>query len=55
MRKSSKVWIWQHDKRADDYKTILNCVRKIDEKEKRLGKALALKKVALRCSTDISL
>ncbi len=21
------VWIWQHDKRTDDYKIILNCVR----------------------------
>jgi hypothetical protein len=30
--KSSMVWIWQHDKRTDDYKIILNCVRKIDEK-----------------------
>ncbi len=41
MRKSSTVWIWQHDKRTDDYKIILNCVRKfmkINEK-KRLGKA----------------
>ncbi len=38
------VWIWQHDKRTDDYKIILNCVRKIDEKineKKRLGKAEA--------------
>ncbi len=26
-RKSSMVWIWQHDKRTDDYKIILNCVR----------------------------
>jgi hypothetical protein len=23
------VWIWQHDKRIDDYKVILNCVRKL--------------------------
>jgi hypothetical protein len=29
LRKSSTVWIWQHDKRADDYKIILNCVRKL--------------------------
>jgi hypothetical protein len=32
LRKSSMVWIWQYDKRTDDYKIILNCVRKIDEK-----------------------
>jgi hypothetical protein len=41
------VWIWQHDKRTDDYKIILNCVRKIDEKineKKRPGKAQTLKK-----------
>jgi hypothetical protein len=25
LRKSSTVWIWQHDKRTDDYKIILNC------------------------------
>jgi len=25
------VWIWQHDKRTDDYKIILKC-KKIDEK-----------------------
>jgi hypothetical protein len=28
LRKSSTVWIWQHDKRTDDNKIILNCVRK---------------------------
>jgi hypothetical protein len=27
--KSSMVLIWQHDKRTDDYKIILNCVRKM--------------------------
>jgi hypothetical protein len=32
LRKSSMVWIWQHDKRADDYKIILNLCKKIDEK-----------------------
>jgi hypothetical protein len=29
MRKSSMVWIWENDKRTDDYKIILNCVRKL--------------------------
>jgi hypothetical protein len=29
LRKSSTVWIWQHDKRTDDCKIILNCVRKL--------------------------
>ncbi len=29
LRTSSMVWIWQHDKRADYYKIILNCVRKL--------------------------
>ncbi len=40
MRKSSTVWIWQHGKRTDDYKTILNCVRKLMKKkeEKEAGK-----------------
>jgi len=32
LRKSSMVWIWQHDKRTDDYKIILNLCKKIDEK-----------------------
>ncbi len=27
--KSSMVLIWQHDKRTDDYKIILNCLRKM--------------------------
>jgi hypothetical protein len=35
------VWIWQHDKKTDDYKIILNCVRKLMknkvEKEARKG------------------
>jgi hypothetical protein len=38
------VWIWQHDKRTDDYKVILNLCKKIDEKynqNKRLGKVQA--------------
>jgi hypothetical protein len=29
LRKSTMVWIWQHDKRTDDYKIIFNCVRKL--------------------------
>jgi hypothetical protein len=32
LRKSSMVWIWQHDKRTDDNKIILNLCKKIDEK-----------------------
>ncbi len=31
LRKSSMVLIWQHDKRTDDYKMILNLCKKIDE------------------------
>jgi hypothetical protein len=41
LRKSSTVWIWQHDKRTDDYKIMLNCVRKLmknkSEKEAEKG------------------
>jgi len=35
------VWIWQHDKRIDDKKKILNCVRKLIKlsNKKRLRKA----------------
>jgi len=29
LRKSAMVWIWQHDKRTDDYKIILNNVIKL--------------------------
>jgi hypothetical protein len=25
------MWIWQHGKMTDDYKIILNCVRKLGE------------------------
>jgi hypothetical protein len=28
-RKSPMVWIGQHDRGTDDYKIILNCVRKL--------------------------
>jgi hypothetical protein len=44
LRKSSMVWIWQHDKRTDDYKITLNCVRKLmknkSEKEARKGPSI---------------
>ncbi len=45
LRKPSMVWIWQHDKRTDDYKIILNCVRKLmkNKSEKKVGKAIDLK------------
>jgi hypothetical protein len=41
------VWIWQHGERTDDYKIILNCVKKLLENKckKMLGKAQTLKKV----------
>jgi hypothetical protein len=29
LRKSSTAWIWECDKRKDDYKIILNCIRKL--------------------------
>jgi hypothetical protein len=35
MRKSSMVWIWQHDKRTDDYKIMLNLCKKIDGRKIR--------------------
>ncbi len=35
MRKSSTVWIWQHDKGTDDDKIILNCVRKLMKKREK--------------------
>jgi hypothetical protein len=40
LRKSSTVWIWQPDKRTDDYKMIFNLCKKIDENksEKVAGK-----------------
>jgi len=45
--KSSMVLIWQHDKRTDDYKIILNCVRKMmkNKAEKEAGKGPSLKKL----------
>jgi len=41
------VWIWQHDKRTDDYKIILNCVRKFmkNKSEKESEKGPSFKKV----------
>ncbi len=44
LRKSSMVWIWQHDKRTDDYKIILNCARNLmkNKWEKEGGNAQAL-------------
>ena len=50
LRKSSTVWIWQHDRRTDDYKIILNCVRKTmknKNEKKRQGKAQTFFKVWL--------
>jgi hypothetical protein len=32
LRKTSMVWIWQHDKRTDEYKIILNLYMKIEKK-----------------------
>ncbi len=47
--KSSTVWIWQHDKRTDDYKIILNCVRKLikNKLEKEGGNGPSFKKTHL--------
>jgi hypothetical protein len=42
LRKSSMVWIGQHDKRTDDYKIILNLCKKLlrnKNQKKRLVKA----------------
>jgi hypothetical protein len=49
LRKSSTVWIWQHDKRADDNKMVLNCARKLlkNELEKEVGKCSNLTKMLL--------
>jgi hypothetical protein len=36
------VWKWQYDRRTDDYKIILKCVRKLmknNNEKKRPGKA----------------
>jgi hypothetical protein len=43
------VWIGQHDKRADYYKIIMNCVRKLMKykSEKEAGKGPSLKKSGL--------
>jgi hypothetical protein len=40
LMKSSMVWIWQHNKRTDDYKIIFNCVKKLmkNKSEKEAGK-----------------
>jgi hypothetical protein len=47
LKKSSLGWIWQHDKRTDDYEIILNCVRKLmkNTSEKDSGKGPKLKKL----------
>jgi hypothetical protein len=47
LRKSSMVWICQHDKRTDDYNIILNLCKKIDENksEKEAGRGPNLKKL----------
>jgi hypothetical protein len=41
------VWIWQHDKRTDDYKKVLDCIRKLmkNKSEKEAGKGPSLKKL----------
>ncbi len=42
------VWTWQHDKRTNDYKITLNCVRKLmkNKSEKEAEKVPSfLKKV----------
>jgi hypothetical protein len=41
------VWIWQHDKRTDDYKIILNCVRNLmkNKSEKEARKGPSFKKI----------
>jgi hypothetical protein len=46
LRKSSAVWIWQHDKRTDYYMILLNCVRKLmkNNAEKEAGKDPSFKK-----------
>ncbi len=49
------VWIWQHDKRTDDYKIMLNCVNKLmkNKSEKEAGKGQNLKKLAkVECSSS---
>ncbi len=48
-RKSSMAWIWQHDKRTDENKIILNCVRKLmkNKLEKEAEKSQNLKKKIL--------
>ncbi len=50
LRNSSMVWIWQHDKRTDDHKIILNCVRKLmkNRSENEAGKGPSFKKVLIR-------
>ena len=47
LTKSSMVWKWQHDKRTDDYKIMLNCVEKLmknKNEKKRLGRSQTFKK-----------
>jgi len=40
------LWIWQHVKRTDDYKIVLNCVIKFmkNKSEKEAGKGPSFKK-----------
>jgi hypothetical protein len=49
LRKSSMARTRQHDKKTNDYKIILNCVRKLmkTNQKKRLGKAKTFFKVSL--------
>ncbi len=57
MRKSSTLWIWQHDKRTDDSKIILNCVRKLMKNKngkRRLGKAQTQEFTSVECFTRLA-
>jgi hypothetical protein len=54
LRKSSIVWIWQHEKRRDDYKIILNfCKKFYGEKIRKRGRERPnFKKVLLKRSQN---
>ncbi len=54
LRKSSIVWIWQHYKRTDDYKIILNLCKKFygEKSEKEAGKG-PIKKVLLKDESNL--
>ncbi len=43
------MWIWHHDKRTDDYKIILNCIRRLMKKLKMRKSGWERPKLKQKC------